>query len=59
MDIEISAIDNDKRSKVFKDVVEDLGPPDATISIEVREIALSSPFLILQFFIVVKILMHP
>jgi synaptojanin len=37
VDIEISVIQSDKRSKVFKDVVSDLGPPDATIIIQVSK----------------------
>jgi synaptojanin len=36
IDIEISVIDKKRRDKVFKDVIQDLGPPDATIVIQVR-----------------------
>lgn len=37
LDVEISKIDKDRRSKVFNDVTESLGPPDATVVIQAAE----------------------
>lgn len=34
LDIEVSNIDSERRSQVFKDVIADLGPPDATVVIQ-------------------------
>lgn len=34
LDIEYSTIDTDKRARVFHEVIQDLGPPDATVVIQ-------------------------
>lgn len=34
LDVEYSMIDTDKRSRVFNEVIQDLGPPDATVVIQ-------------------------
>lgn len=37
LDIEYSLIDADKRARVFQEVIQDLGPPDATVVIQAVE----------------------
>lgn len=36
LDVEVLTIDDARRSQVFMDVIQDLGPPDATIIIKVK-----------------------
>jgi phosphatidylinositol-bisphosphatase len=43
IDIEISHVDDSRRGQVFMEVIQDLGPPDATIVVQVW-LTISSSF---------------